>query len=228
MSDYCTVGQAVTSKSEIIPCWGPQTSWWWSESCSWARGCCWWTPGLSSTAPRHSPTETNIINHHNVPGQCIIYTRNEINQKQNDVKDKPFFFFTCGGTQTLTSLRPPYLSMFNREWMWLSLVKYSRVLTNRSGDDTPNEYLKYTQQTYNAEKERWQTLWTNYCKCLLVCTVHANQGCKYSSQTFCLNSDFNLKIRKILCHFNLPKALFLQHTWKKMSHIIYLKSSSQQ
>ena len=63
MSDYCTVGQVVTSNSEIIPCWGPQTSWWWSESCSWAQGCCWWTPGLSSTAPRHSPTETNIINH---------------------------------------------------------------------------------------------------------------------------------------------------------------------
>lgn len=53
--------------------------------------------------------------------------------------------------------------MFNREWMWLSLVKYSRVLTNRSGDDTPNEYLKYTQQPYNAHRERWQTLWTNYC-----------------------------------------------------------------
>jgi len=31
--------------------------------------------------------------------------------------------------------------------MWLSLVKYRRVLTWRCGDDTPSEYLPSTAQT---------------------------------------------------------------------------------
>ncbi len=38
--------------------------------------------------------------------------------------------------------------MVSSEWMWLSEVKYSLVLTWRPGEETPDEYLGFSRFTH--------------------------------------------------------------------------------
>lgn len=44
--------------------------------------------------------------------------------------------------------------MLSREWTWLSLVKYKRVLTWRPGDITPREYLRTRHHCTRCSKKK--------------------------------------------------------------------------
>lgn len=55
--------------------------------------------------------------------------------------------------------------MLSREWTWLSLVKYKRVLTWRPGDITPREYLR-TRQHCSQNIHRQSTLLPSKAPCI--------------------------------------------------------------
>lgn len=56
----------------------------------------------------------------------------------------------CLKIKLLTSKRPPCRRTVINEWIWLSLVKYSLVLTCRPGLDTPWEYLGFNLLTVSS------------------------------------------------------------------------------